>query len=49
MRLMMGCDDNLAKIGPENEERGQNLRGESDGNDGVFERPMRTTSKGLKH
>lgn len=48
MRLMMGCHDNLNKIGPENEERGRNLRGESNGNGGVFERPTRTTSEGPK-
>lgn len=48
MRLMMGCHDNLDKIGPENEEGGWNLRGESNGNGGVFERPTRTTSEGPK-
>lgn len=48
MRLMMGCHDNLDKIGPENEEGGRNLRGESNGNGGVFERLTRTTSEGPK-
>lgn len=47
MRLMMGCHDNLDKIGPENEERGRNLGGESNGNGGVFERPTRTRSEVL--
>lgn len=49
MRLMMGGDDNLDKIGLESEERGQNLRGESSGNDGVLERLTCTTSEERKH
>lgn len=48
MRLMMGGDDNLDKIGLESEERGQNLRGESDGNDAVLER-LACTSEECKH
>lgn len=47
MRLMMGRDDNLDRIGPESEERGQNLRAESGGNDGVLER-LTCTSEELK-
>lgn len=49
MRVMMCRDDNLDKVGPESEGRGQDLMGESKGNDSVLARLTCIRSEEFKH